>query len=202
MSSLPEPRRADLGIPGVTIDGTGLRLSAEIEFADWEKIGLHLGALRDLTSWCLGDWINVGEALYGELVAQGVEVTGRSKVTLLEYARVARQVPHSRRCAGLSFSHHQLVAGKEASEQDEWLNRAEANRWSIEEMRGALRDSALTTRPTTRRSTVEVLELVEDTSPGRFSARQSRSETATRASQTPSSTALRTLSVRSVTARR
>jgi hypothetical protein len=90
-------------------------------------------------------------------------VTGRQKVTLLDYARVARRVPRSRRRTALSFTHHQLVAAMEPDEQEEWLDRAEANRWSVEEFRGALREpDALPTRRDRSRARVEVLELVED----------------------------------------
>jgi hypothetical protein len=159
---LQEPHATELGIPGVAIDATGLQVTGNLRFDDWERVGAHLGALRDLTSWALGDWIIAGEALFGERAAQGVEATGRSKATLLEYARVARQVPRSRRRPGLSFTHHQLLAAKAPAEQVEWLDRAEANRWSVEELRGMLHDPALSTRRNQSRARVELVELLED----------------------------------------
>lgn len=100
-----------------------------------------------LTAWAIGDWILAGEKLYGERAAQGVEATGRSKATLQEYARVAQRFPPPRRRLILSFSHHQLVAAREPEEQEEWLDRAEANRWSKEELHGMLR-AALPVRQT------------------------------------------------------
>jgi hypothetical protein len=180
---------ATLGITGVTMDTVGLVVTKEISYDDWESVGAFLGALRDLSAWSLGDWIVVGEKLYEERVAQGIEVTGRSKATLLEYARVARKVPRKRRNPDLHFTHHQLVAGKDPEEQAMWLDRAVANDWSIEEFRGMLRDPnaprtvrrrrrrfrrstvdvhsgshnpALPARQNDSPSEVEVLELVED----------------------------------------
>jgi hypothetical protein len=157
-----QPRSADLGIPGVTIDGLGLRVDAVIAYDEWERIGLHLGVIRDLTSWSLGDWILIGETMFDEdRVAQGVEITGRKKATLLEYARISRKVPRSRRRTSLSWTCHQIVAALEPEEQTEWLDRAEANRWSPEELRGVVRESAYRDRANESRSPVRVLELVE-----------------------------------------
>jgi hypothetical protein len=75
----------------------------------------------------------------------------------MEYARVARKLPPSRRRPGLSFTHHQLVAARPPEEQDEWLDAAEAHRWSTEELRGLLQKPppALSTRR-------ELMERVED----------------------------------------
>jgi hypothetical protein len=142
---------------------TALTLLDELDFEEWEEIGARLGQLRDMTAWAFGDWLLFGEAVYGELAAQGIEATGRSKITLLEYVRVARQVPPSRRRPQLSFTHHQLVASKTPAEQIEWLDRAEANHWSVEEFRGMLRgDPALSTRRDQSGSRMRALELMAD----------------------------------------
>jgi len=150
------------GVPGVQLKPTGLLLPESLSYELWEQVGFTLGVLRDLTAWALGDWILFGEGVFGEMYAQGVEVTGRKKDTLLEYARVARQVPRERR-RNLSFTHHQIVAARPPEEQDLWLDRAEANVWSCEELRGAIQDPdrALSTRPRQNHSQIEHLELVE-----------------------------------------
>jgi hypothetical protein len=144
--NLPERRHhADLSIPGVTASATGLEVTdTALPFDVWERVGAHFGALRDVTAFCLGDWYLAGEGLYGEAAAQGVEATGRTKGSLLECIRVARRVPRERRRETLSWSFHQAVASREPAEQVEWLDRAEANGWSIEEFRGMLRDDPAT----------------------------------------------------------
>src|SRR5690242_6219676 len=105
---------------------TGLTLG-DADFDTWQEIGSRLGRLRDLTAWALGDWLLWGEGRYGEDAAQAVEATGRSKATLLEYVRVARQIPTERRRSCSSFTHHQVVASMAPDEQAAWLDRSEAS---------------------------------------------------------------------------
>jgi hypothetical protein len=127
------------GVEGVRLSRTGLIVTdPRLPFEAFEHVGRQLGEVRDMTAWALGDWLLAGEALYGEEAYQAVEATGRSKVTLTEYARVARQVPPSRRRASLSWGHHQAVAARPPDQQTRWLDAAETNRWSREELRGAL----------------------------------------------------------------
>ena len=161
-------RRGDaFGVTGASWTATSLELPPGPPFEDYEAVGWALGSLRDMSAWGLGDWLNYGEAAYGEQYAQAIEATGRPKATLLEYARVARRVPRSMRRPALSWTHHRIVAAKEPVEQIELLDRAIANRWSVEEFHGAVKatdltlDPAYPDRPKRSRSTVEVLELVE-----------------------------------------
>jgi hypothetical protein len=117
---------------------TGLAIGAQLDFDEWENVGYLLGKVRDATAFALGDWLLWGEGMFGELAAQGIEATGRSKATLLEYVRVARQVQPSRRRRSLSWSHHQAVASREPDEQERLLGLADEHGWSREEFRGAL----------------------------------------------------------------
>jgi hypothetical protein len=119
---------------------TSLRLGDELEYDTYEALGCYLGALRDATAWWIGDWLLFGEGRYGEKYADAVEATGRSKQTLKNYAWVAQNVPTSRRRARLSWSHHEAIAKLGPREQKAWLDRAERERWSVEEFRGMLRD--------------------------------------------------------------
>jgi hypothetical protein len=120
MSRELEPRPSfDLG-PGVTVERLGLSFSQAVSYEEWEAVGGQLGIFRDLSAWYMGDWVNAGEALFGERVAQGAEATGRSPISLLEFARVARRFPHERRRVALSWSHHQCVAALDHAEQDAW----------------------------------------------------------------------------------
>jgi hypothetical protein len=118
----------------------------DLPFQVYEEIGAFLGVLRDRSAWGLGDWIIFGDDVYGEKMAQAVEITGRSKTTLENYARVARAIPPARRRRNLSFNHHRLVSARKYSpeQQEEWLDKAEANKWSVEEFDGALNAIVLT----------------------------------------------------------
>lgn len=120
---------------------TGLSIRDRIPFDEWEEIGRRLGKFRDLTAWALGDWLLYGEQTFGHEAAQAVEATGRKKDTLLQYVRVARQVPPSRRKPDVPWSHHQAVAALDSGEQDRLLGLADEQRLSLEEFRGVIRDS-------------------------------------------------------------
>jgi hypothetical protein len=157
-----EQHGSAFGISGASWTETSLDLPPDLQFKDYEAIGWALGSIRDMSAWGLGDWLNYGEAAYGERYAQAVEATGRSKTTLLEYGRVARAVPRSRRRPSLTFTHHQLVAARHPDEQEELLAAAEAEGWNIEEFRGFLRKTALSTRRHQGPGPGEVLGLLQD----------------------------------------
>lgn len=126
---------------GGALTATSLILTdPEMPFDRYEAVGRWLGTLRDATAWWLGDWLIFGEGVYGEKYAQAVEATGRSKQTLKNYLWVASNVPASRRRDDLSWSHHAEVASLEPKQQRSWLTRAAREGWSIEEMRGQMRD--------------------------------------------------------------
>lgn len=115
----------------------GLRLTdANLSYERYEALGRWLGAVRDMTAWAIGDWLLFGEGLYGERAAQAVEVTGRSKSTLTNYARVAGRVAPPRRRVELSWSHHEAVAALPPDEQIKWLSKAVDEQLSVEEFRG------------------------------------------------------------------
>jgi hypothetical protein len=64
------------------------------------------------------------------------DVSGRSAATLRRWARVARSFPAGRRRADLSFSHHELVAGR--ADRLELLAEAAVGGWSVAEFRAFL----------------------------------------------------------------
>lgn len=78
----------------------------------------HAGAVQ----WWLGDWVNYGEATYGETYSQALEATEYEEKTLRNYAYVARNIQMSRRRDNLTFSVHSEIVGlPTAKEQDRWL---------------------------------------------------------------------------------
>ncbi|MFD3523433.1 hypothetical protein [Streptomyces sp. NPDC058653] len=62
-----------------------------------------------------------------------------SDQTLRNYAWVGRRFEHHRRRDTLSFAHHAEVTRLSPPEQDLWLGKAEAQKWSRNELRRAVR---------------------------------------------------------------
>ena len=120
----------------------------ELPFDSYEALGRYFGRMNRSCSWWVGDWLVFGEGVYGEKFAQAVAATGLSEQTLLARSYVCRNIPRSRRRAGLSFSVHALVAKLEARAQTTWLNRAEKNGWGAKELAAAMKALRKDEQPT------------------------------------------------------
>jgi len=130
-------------------------LPPALSFDRWRSIGERICGVADASTWWLADWAAFGEHCYGERYREAVAITGLGYQTLRNYAWVARRFEVSRRRDSLSFAHHAEVAALPPAEQDEWLDRAEANQWSRNDLRARLR----ATEPSDEESRLERLRL-------------------------------------------
>ena len=134
--SLHPARNASARTPYTPV---GLQLPARLTFERWHALGRRIGSIANASSWWLGDWALYGEGSYGEKYKQAIAVTGLDYQTLRNYAWVAGRFDLSRRRDKLSFGHHAELAALPEHEQDDWLDQAENNRWSRNELRTHLR---------------------------------------------------------------
>lgn len=97
----------------------------------WEKRG----------PFWIGDWWNDARERWPETHDQLVDATGFDVDTLDEYARVARNIPRSRRWIkrGISFSKHQAVAALDTPTQRDILGRAKDEDLNLTAVRAAVR---------------------------------------------------------------
>jgi len=132
-----DPRDIQLG----TFSRIGLTLPEDISFDEWKTVGASLADQGAGLPWAVGDWLRLGERKWGDKYTEAVELTGMSSGVLRDAVWVANQFDHlSRRRDKLSWSHHREVAGLATpEEQDEWLDRAEAEEWTRADLRKALR---------------------------------------------------------------
>ena len=101
--------------------------------------GYSARARRSRVSLVVGDWLNYGDAEYGEMYAQAAATTGLEYASLDHCKVVANSIEFGRRRPNLTWSHHHEVAGLEPDEQDLWLERAEANGWTVKELRASIK---------------------------------------------------------------
>lgn len=113
-----------LEIPGCEFKPTSLTLPERLSFDHWERIGRQLQLADLAVQWWIGDWLNYGEARYGEKYSQALDEFGRKKQTLMNYAFVAKAIETSRRREVVDFSTHAEVAGLPDIEQDRILAKA------------------------------------------------------------------------------
>src|SRR5690625_1013931 len=129
-----------LQLPGIQVGSTGLAAPVEPDAA------LH--ALRETrrittaTRWLIGDlaWASIGHdpQRIPELLQniEGWDIDDRP--TLMAALVLTRTYPSEARFPDLSWTHHKEVAKRE--DRSEWLQKASANRWSVHQMREAIRD--------------------------------------------------------------
>jgi N6-adenosine-specific RNA methylase IME4 len=126
---------------------TALELPENLSFEDWERTGALLGRIGRACQWWIGDWLNFGERKYGEKYSQAMEATGYEYSTLNSFRYVAQQIELVRRRTSLSWSHHETVAALDPPEQDDWLEKAAAEGWSVSELRRQLKTPPLLDAP-------------------------------------------------------
>jgi hypothetical protein len=112
---------------------------ASMTLSEWLACGHRLGVIGRGIGWWIGDWVNYGNAQYGEKYARAARVTGYDVQSLMNMAYVASRVPPGRRISTLSWSHHAEVAPLEPAEQASWLNRAVKEKLSVRCLRTELR---------------------------------------------------------------
>jgi hypothetical protein len=111
----------------------------DLDLAEWSRAGQRLGVMNRCSPWWLGDWIRYGNSKFGEKYSRASAITGYDRQTLMNMVYVASRFEFSRRRENLSWSHHEVVAGLPPTEQDQWLDRAVAERWTRADLRLELR---------------------------------------------------------------
>lgn len=112
-----------------------------LKYGEWAIIGRKLGGISRCSQWWLGDWVRYGAARWGERYIVAAKITGYDAHSLKNMAWIASRFEPSRRCDGLTWSHHAAVAPLDLDLQDIWLDRAIAERLSVADLRIELRSA-------------------------------------------------------------
>jgi len=139
-----QSRSLVLRLPG-TRTRTSLTLPDDLSVDDWLACGQLLGEVDGAVQWWIGDWWAFGEHAYGvrNNVVKEDNWHGPGFGACMNAASVCRAFSEtSRRREVLSFAHHTEVAGLSPPEQDYWLDRTEAEGWSRNQLRAAIRQDA------------------------------------------------------------
>lgn len=128
----------EINLPhSITICATGLNIppDVDVDLDQWSVIGRRLAAIDNGVRWALGDWYAHGYHKYGkkkfEAVANSI---GYEFDSLMNLGYVARNVAPSLRNEALSWSHHNVVAKLAPQEQELWLKKATAMKWSVRKL--------------------------------------------------------------------
>jgi len=115
---------------------TSLELDVGASFAQWQRAFEHAFKYEKASNWWLGDALIIGEERFGEDFAQVVDP--KYTETHKEKMWVSRKVPPERRREGLSWSIHREVAALQPDDQEIWLGMAEANDWTVKDLKEAV----------------------------------------------------------------
>jgi hypothetical protein len=132
------------------IDPLGFQVPSGVHLgaADIANLLDHAEGTKSSISWAIGDIVNYargmndGDSWINHLTHR---VTLR---TLNNYASISSKFSRERRHANLSFRHHDAVKGLEPEQADEWLDKAECQELSSDDLRQAIKDVAALERRT------------------------------------------------------
>lgn len=119
----------------VALTPTSWNVNGTLDLGEWAEQGRRLGMIGRGAGWWIGDWLNYGNARYGEKYTRAAKLTGYDVQTLRNMVYVAARFETSRRRDALSWTHHAEVAALSDEEQDTWLERAEKDRLSVRSLR-------------------------------------------------------------------
>jgi len=113
-----------------------------ISFDAWVELGQGMGRIHKCLMWYLGDWINYGEARWGEKYSQALSTTDYNYGTLRNASWVCRHIPLEKRRSMLTYGHHVEVVKLEKEEREIWLDRAELEGMTARDLRLAIKGAA------------------------------------------------------------
>jgi hypothetical protein len=116
-------------------DEVGLVLHDDITLEQALEVGELLGRVAKGHQWWIGDLLVEAEKRWGEESAQLEATIGLAPHTLQNYQWVAEHVERARRRENLTWSHHAEIARLTPKQQAEALDRAEADCWTVRQLR-------------------------------------------------------------------
>lgn len=128
-----------LGRAPVEISPVAWRPKHALPMEEWMRHGARFGVVNRACGWWIGDWINYGNAAYGEKYSRAARITRHDVQTLMNMAYVASRFEISRRRETVSWSHHAELASLPEEMQDRWLDRVELDALTVRDLRLELR---------------------------------------------------------------
>lgn len=123
----------------ISVTDVGIIFNNDIDEHQWLQLMATLQQLTDAFQFALGDALNYGQQRYGEKYAQAMDATGCAYQSLANWSWVSSNVPINNRVAGISWTHHRLVAHVGTQHQRQLLESAKSRRLSAVEFERELK---------------------------------------------------------------
>lgn len=132
------------------VTNRGLEFNATTDRETWLEVTTQLAAYYQASAishmhsrFLLGDALNFGEQAYGEEYAQVIDntrgVMKLSAKTTENLAWISSRIPLENRRDDLTITHHEIVAALDPAEQSTWLDKAESEAMTTQELRKEVR---------------------------------------------------------------
>lgn len=138
------------------IHPTSIEIVGQIDRVKWVGFMKWVHSLEGTIQWGLGDMVMVADQYRDEWLKEIetedepeskyqflLEESGYSYSSLRKFASFANRFPVFRRRNTISYSHHVEVVDLPAEQGDSFLDRAEANGWSVRELRKQIQAAEL-----------------------------------------------------------
>jgi hypothetical protein len=139
-----------LVLPG-TVSRTGMALRPGLSKQEWLEAGRFCAMVERANRWWIGDFLNytTDGKCYGELYAEAFDLfPGLDYGTLRNFKWISSVFELSLRNDNLEWWHHYTVASLDPEMRSYWLERAEANDWSVRELRAHIKGEKAKPLPT------------------------------------------------------
>jgi hypothetical protein len=120
-------------------DPTYLETKHKLTRAQWAKIFLFLGQLKNMIMFYMGDAIHIAEHQLGESAPDVIQYSGLSVSECEDAERLARTFPPGTRYKDLPWSYHR-DAGSDVEIAAQLLQAALNNDWSRDQLREARKE--------------------------------------------------------------
>lgn len=124
----------------------GLVLPADLTFEEWAGALHHADLLVEAGPWFLADLMSYGERHFGERHSEALptveqDPTGASQSRMKQAAWMASKYPRNQRIAGLSYTHHRVVAELEPEDRSTLLREAVRGNLSTRELLARVKET-------------------------------------------------------------
>lgn len=132
----------EITIGGFVFSETGVDVVGEPTFEDYGAALEFAKRAHKASGWWMADLLRYGDTRkdWKTRLDQVQHATGLSEKRL-KNVRAIGAIEPSRRRDAVEFEHHGVVAGMPEDEQEEWLEKAETEGWSLHEFRMEVRAS-------------------------------------------------------------
>jgi len=127
------------GNNSIVVEGTVVKVNENATLDDWKSFGEKIKKAENGIQWILGAWWNYGHEKWSSVADEFVGELGYRRATLHNYGSIYKRVTSSRRREFLSFRHHEDVAALPPAKQVYYLEKAEKEGLSSDNLREVIR---------------------------------------------------------------